>query len=179
MTFRGCAREHELQKLLDRGQWPAACPGELRAHVAHCRSCREMILVSHALGSERLKAAAEARLESPGVLWWRAQMRRRHAALERISRPFLGAQIFALAVCLVSAGFYILAQARRGFDWLAWLADLPRTLHLGALMPGSLMTWVAISLAAALAVTGGAIVYLASGETQESGIRGQGSDRRI
>ncbi len=179
MTFRGCAREHELQQLLERGQWPTACPDELRAHVAHCRSCRELILVRQALGSERLKAATEARLEAPGVLWWRAQMRRRHAALERISRPFFGAQIFALAVCLVSALVYILAQARRGFDWLAWAADLPRTLHLGALMPGSLMSWVAISLAATLAVTGGAIVYLAAGERQGPGIRGQGSDRRI
>ncbi len=179
MTFRGCTREHELQQLLERGQWPTASPDELRAHVAHCRSCRELILVRQALGSERLQAAAEARLESPGVLWWRAQMRRRNAALARISRPFLGAQIFALAVCLVSAALYILAQARRGFDWLAWVADLPRTFHLGALMPGSLMTWVAVSLAATVAVTGGAIVYLASGDRQGPGIRDQGSDRRI
>jgi len=177
MTFRGCTREPELQELLHRGQWPKACSDELRTHVAACRSCRELILVRQALGAERLKASAEARLEAPGVLWWRAQLRRRNAAMDRIAKPFLGAQIFALAVCLVSAVVYIVAQARKGFDWLAWLADLPRALHLGALIPGSLSTWIAVSLAGMLALMGGVMVYMATGERQGSGIRGRGSDR--
>src|SRR5579871_1914094 len=116
MTFGGCAREREIEELLHRGQWPASGSDEQRAHLAGCRSCRELILVTQALGGERLKAAGEARLEPPGVLWWRAQLRRRNAALERIARPFLGAQIFALAVCLAAAILYVLAQARRGFD---------------------------------------------------------------
>ena len=162
MRFGACAREREIEELLHRGQWPGACSDELRAHVAGCRSCRGLILVKQALGGERLKAAGEARLESPGVLWWRAQLRRRNAALERIGRPILGAQIFALAVCLASAIVYVLLEARRGFDWLAWLADLPRALHLGALMPGSLATWIAFSMAAIVAVMGGFIVYLGS-----------------
>ncbi len=162
MTFRGCAREPEIEELLHRGQWPGTCSDELRAHVAGCRPCRELILVMQALGAERLKAAGEARLESPGVLWWRAQLRRRNAALERIARPLLGAQVFALAVCLAGAIVYVLLEVRRGFDWLAWLADLPRALHLGALMPGSLAAWVAFSMAAIVAVMGGFIVYLGS-----------------
>jgi hypothetical protein len=126
-----------------------------------------------------MTASGQARLESPGVIWWRAQLRRRNAAIERIGRPLLGAQIFAWAVCLAAAVVYVLWQARRGFDWLAWLGDLPRSLHLGALVPGSWSNspweiWLAVSMAVMLAVMGGVFVYLARNDTdQRSGVRGR------
>lgn len=184
MTLAGCAREREVTELLDRGQWSGACSDELRAHVAGCRVCREVILVRQALGAERVDAVSEARLEAPGVLWWRAQLRRRNAAMERIGRPFLGAQIFALAVCVATALAYVLTQARRGFDWWGWLGDLPRVLHLGALMPEDLAKspWeilLMVSVAALIVLMGGVIVHIASGERQGSGIRGRGSDRGL
>src|SRR5215469_12297566 len=126
MRLGACGREKEVLELLARGHWPDACTGELRAHAAACRSCQDLILVKQAFRADRLVAAGSARLESPGVLWWRAQLRRRNAAIERISRPILGAQIFAWVVCLAAAVVYILWQNRRGFDWLGWLGDLPR-----------------------------------------------------
>lgn len=163
----GCAREQEMTALLDRGHWPEACSDELRAHVHGCRACQELVLVKQAFGGERIKAAGEARLESPGVLWWRAQLRRRNAAMERIEKPFLGAQVFALAVCLLAASVYVFSQARRGFDWLAWLAELPRALHLGSLLSDSIgksswETWMLLSAAAMVALMGGLILYLVS-----------------
>ena len=135
--------------------------------MAGCRSCRELVLVKQAFSSERIKAAGEARLESPGVIWWRAQLRRRNAALERIERPFLGAQIFALVICIAAATAYVFSLARRGFDWLAWLGELPRAFHLGSLLTDSAgksswEVWVAVSVAAMVAVMGGLIVYVAS-----------------
>lgn len=166
MRFGPCPREPELGELLDRGQWPDACNEELCRHVAGCHACRELALVKLAFSRERMQAVGEARLEPPGVLWWRAQLRRRNAAIQRIGRPLLGAQIFALAVCIAAAIVYVLWQARRGFDWLAWLSGLPRALHLGALMPQSWGSspweiWLAASMAV-MAVMGGVIVYLAS-----------------
>ena len=163
----GCAREQEVTALLDRGHWPEACTDELRGHVSGCRACRELVLVKQAFGSERIKAAGEARLEAPGVIWWRAQLRRRNAALERIERPFLGAQIFALAVCLAAATVYVFSLTRRGFDWLAWLGDLPRAFHFGSLLTDSAgksswEIWLTVSIAAMVAVMGGLIVYAAS-----------------
>jgi hypothetical protein len=114
-----------------------------------------------------MQAAGEARLDSPGAIWWRAQLRRRNAAIERIGRPLLGAQIFALAVCLVAAIVYVLWMTRRGFDWLAWLGELPRALHLGALVPGSLSDspwtiWLGLSAGALVALTGGLLALLKS-----------------
>ena len=178
MRLGACPRERELGEALDRGQWPQASSDELRAHVTVCRPCRELVLVRQAFGRERIAAAGEARLEAPGVLWWRAQLRRRNAAIERIGRPLLGAQIFALAVCLAAAVVYVLWQARRGFDWLAWLGELPRALHLGALVPGSWGNspweiWVGVSMAVMVALMGGVIVHLAT-----AGIRDQGSGVR-
>jgi len=173
MRLAGCARELEVTELLARGHWPEASTDELRAHVAGCRTCRDLVLVRQAFAAERSKAAGEARLESPGVLWWRAQLRRRNAAIERIGRPLLGAQVFALAVCLAAAVAYVFSTARRGFDWLACLTELPRTLRLGsafhleALMPESLgksswEIWLAVSVAAMLALMGGFIAYMSS-----------------
>lgn len=167
MRFGACPREPELGDRLDRGQFPDACSEELCRHVAGCRTCRELVVVKQAFGRERKKAAGEARLESPGVIWWRAQLRRRNAAIERIGKPLLGAQIFALVVCLVAAAGYVVWQARRGFDWLAWFGDLPRALHLGAFVPGSWTNspwevWLGIPVAVMIAVMGGVLVYFAS-----------------
>jgi hypothetical protein len=167
MRFGACPREREVTEMLGRGQWPQGCGDEIRAHVAGCRSCRELVLVRQAFGHERMQAAGEARLDSPGAIWWRAQLRRRNAAIERIGRPLLGAQIFALAVCLVAAIVYVLWMTRRGFDWLAWLGELPRALHLGALVPGSLSDspwtiWLGLSAGALVALTGGLLALLKS-----------------
>ena len=60
MRLAGCAREPELAELLDRGQWPEAWSEEMRAHVAGCRLCGELLAVKLALGRERSRAASEA-----------------------------------------------------------------------------------------------------------------------
>ena len=154
-----CAREKEVAELLHRGHWPQACAPELRQHVAACRQCSDLILTTQAFQSARANTSPP-RIESPGALWWRAQLRRRNAAIERISRPILGAQIFALAVALV-LGIGVLAwESRHGLNLAALLHDL----HLRALLPTSLSLegnlWLVIPLAATLALVSGVILYL-------------------
>jgi hypothetical protein len=159
-----CAREKEVVGMVRRGQWPQACPTELRAHVAACRSCGELVLVTQAFQSARMQTALP-RLESAGALWWRAQLRRRSEAIERIGRPILGAQIFALAVALVLGVGLIGWALRQGFSLAAWIAELPRALHLDALLPASFPTlegnlWLLVPLLATIALVSGVIVYL-------------------
>ena len=101
MMLKVCAFEKEVMQLLLRGGWPAACPDELRAHVAACRSCADMVLVTASFQREREAAVSAARIGTPGALWWRAQLRRRNAAVERIAKPIMGAHLFALFVCAV------------------------------------------------------------------------------
>jgi hypothetical protein len=168
MTFSPCSREKEVAELIARGQWPQASSPELVAHASSCRSCGELILVTSAFQRARSQAASAAKLSSPGALWWRAQLRRRNAAVERVGKPILGAQIFALALYLFAAVAIVVSQARHGLNWLSW-AQLPQlsSLHLEALWPSTLFNpgWgllVLIPALATLALLGGVVVYLAS-----------------
>ncbi len=178
MMLRACPRENEVKELVERGQWPQACPPELRTHVNCCRSCGDLVLVTAAFQCARTEASGVAKVGSPGVLWWRAQLRQRNMAVERIGRPILGAQIFALAVNLLLAVVFVVWQARHGLAWLTWLEQLPQdaAMHvdsqwLASLWPTDLFgsglssvlsPMVLIPAAATLLLLGGVVVYLAS-----------------
>jgi hypothetical protein len=141
MMLRSCPREAEVKALIERGQWPQACAPELRAHVANCRQCSELALVIAAFQRARNQAVGSAKLGSPGLLWWRAQLRRRNVAMERISRPILSAQIFAVAVNLVLAAAVAVWQAKHGLAWLSWLQQLPHSVNahwFSSLLPANL-----------------------------------------
>jgi hypothetical protein len=174
MSFGMCNRERELAEALRAGYWPEASADELRTHVAGCKSCSQRVVLAQAFRAERVIASAEAldsradsRLESPGALWWRAQLRRRNAAIERISRPIFGAQVFAVAVALIAALVFLVSQLRNSVGWLAWIADAPRSLHLQALLPESMQNGTGMALLggcllALVAIAGGFAVYASS-----------------
>ena len=158
-----CAREREISGLLHKGHWPQACSGDLREHVASCRTCADLVLVTQTLQGSRRQTAELPRLEPPGAIWWRAQLRRRNAAIERVSRPILGAQIFALAMTLVILAAIAIWQVG---NWSVWFADLPSILHLDALIPSSMpessILWIIVPVFATIALLSGIVVYLAS-----------------
>jgi hypothetical protein len=169
MILRACPSEKEVAQLLAQGGWPQACAPELRAHVDSCRSCGDLVLVQQAFQRARAQAASAAPLVSPGVLWWRAQLRRRQAAVERVGRPILGAQIFALAVNLLLVVVFLAYQARHGLSWLVWLEHLPQSfiLHLESLWSSALVNsggslMVLVPALATLALLSGVVVYLAT-----------------
>jgi hypothetical protein len=164
MSPFSCAREQEVTDLLHRGHWPGACTAELRAHVAACRICSDLVLVTTTMQAARTRSAEMPRLEAPGAIWWRAQLRRRNAAIEKVTRPILGAQLFALAMALVVAVGVVIWQAD---NWRGWVEDLPRVLHLGALLPTSMTNsgetlWIVVPVLATIALLSGVVVYLAS-----------------
>jgi hypothetical protein len=167
MRLGACSHEKEVAELLARGYWPEASSDELRAHVSGCRSCQDLVLVRQTFRADRAAVSSVARLESPGVLWWRAQLSRRNAAMARISKPILGAQIFAFAVIIAAAILYVVSQTRSGFGWLAWFEQLPRAFRFGALLPDALQknqgeTWLVFSGIAMLVLMSGVVAYLAS-----------------
>ena len=177
--LRACPREREVKELVERGQWPVveATAPELYAHIRHCRSCEELAFVALTFQRARAETAAAAMVGPPSVLWWRAQLRQRNAAVERIGMPMMGAQIFALAVSLALAVGLAAWQARHGLAWLPWLKQLPQTATQqfdsgwtqmlstlwSSALPGSAWNWmVLLSAGATLALLGGVAVYLAS-----------------
>lgn len=166
MRFGACNCERELTDALERGHWPDACSAELRAHVDGCKACSERVLMTRAFRRERAVAAGAARLDSPGAIWWRAQLRRRNADLERIRRPIFGAQVFAVAVALIATAVFFASQAKQSEGWFAWIADIPRSLHLGVLVPSGqgagFGVWVLVAGAALVCLAGGVFAFIAS-----------------
>ena len=175
MKLASCGHEKEVRKLIASGQWPAASPPELRAHVSRCRACGDLVLVSEVFRQARAESVAAARPVSPALLMWRAQLRRRNAAVERLGRPLLGAQIFAFMVVAVAALSFLGFEARSGAEWLTlgyWrdgFAQLPQiaVLQWEKLSSGASVDagWGGIVLASAFAslvLLGSVAVYLAT-----------------
>jgi len=163
-----CARERELRELLDRGQWPLAAETapELYAHAAVCRSCGDLVLVAEAFRKARAASAASAWLAPPGVLWWRAQLRRRNAAVERVTRTLFGAQVIALAVTLLAGAGFLIFEALTSGAWRGWLKQFPQDAALdwhNLLATASANpAWTWMMLGPALLLLGGIAAYLAT-----------------
>lgn len=166
MTMLGrCARQAELETAVRAGQWPQGCDAGLRAHVASCRDCADYALVAGTFQQARAAGVADARLTPPGALWWRAQIRRRHGAVERMTRPIVVAEWVAFACALLALGISVW-QWSRGTTWAqVWgrlvqfgVADSAA----GAGGPGGGMLLLSLALLAALALFGGVAVYLVS-----------------
>jgi hypothetical protein len=169
MKLTACPHEKEVRELIASGQWPAACPLELRAHAAACRACGELVLISVAFREARAESLVAARPVPPALLIWRAQLRRRNAAVERIGRPLLGAQIFALAMILAAAVGFAGFEAHRGVTWLTWsfwrdglFSAASQWNHLSSGSLAGLGWLLPITVLATLAMLGGAVVFLAT-----------------
>jgi hypothetical protein len=162
MMLRACAREQEIAEAVRSGRWPLGCEPELRAHVDGCRHCRETALLTSVFQQARTDSGA-APLPHPGLLWWRAQLRRRNAAMERVSRPLAGAHVFALALNLVAIAAIFAWQARHGAQWMAWWTGVQRQVAgldwLAWIHGASLLAMLVLGT---LALLGGVAVWLAA-----------------
>ena len=163
--LNGCPREKEVKEVVERGQWPAAISPELASHLRECRACADLALVTDTFQRARASAAGPQNAGAPGLLWWRAQLRRREAAMERIGRPILRAQIFALALNAAVAVAFVAWEATHGVEWLSWFGQPGQVGGIGALVNAAFSGWglmVTIPALATVALLGGAALYLAA-----------------
>ena len=101
--IRNCTHLVEVQRSLAAGQWPQAVTPELRAHAEICSRCAQEILITQHLFAAKASAIAAAPVAPPALLWWRAQLHRRNAALAQAARPIAAAQILAIAITAAAA----------------------------------------------------------------------------
>lgn len=175
MIPRSCTKEAEIKRLLALGHWPQAAPDELREHAQACLVCSDKILIAQAFRKARSASAAQAQLPSAGVIWWRAQLRKRNAAVERINQPILLAQVFAIAATLCLTGLFVFAELQRGSAWKSWFAG---TLQSSAfdwklLWPFGTDGWLKPEMNAAYLIVGvvmmaicGGVVYFVNSEKE-------------
>ena len=135
--FRTCSHEKELTQALKDGHWPQGCGPELRAHVDACGNCSDLVLVTQTFQHARSEVRACRASGSPSLLWWRAQLRRRNAATERVSRPITIAQTFAWFVVVLVGAVFVVSQYRHGLRWASWWSELVPTRAFHLLSMGS------------------------------------------
>jgi hypothetical protein len=166
MRFRTCCYEKEVTQVLKDGHWPQGCGPELRTHVDACGNCSDLVLVTQTFLDARSESEHSAPCGSPSLLWWRAQLRRRNAATERVSRPITIAQVFAWLVTVLVGAVFVASQYRRGLHWASWWSELMplRAFHLLSTGSGQ-VDWnllLLISSFGVLALLSVLVVYLAS-----------------
>ncbi|HTS08468.1 MAG TPA: hypothetical protein VMP68_23070 [Candidatus Eisenbacteria bacterium] len=166
MTFRTCSYEKEIQAALKSGHWPAGCTPELRDHVDQCDSCNDLVLLTETFQTARRYSPSDSDLPA-GLIWWRAQLRMRRAADDRVSAPVTIAQLFAWAISLVAAVGFVVSQYHHGLRWASWFSDLtPNFIRLSPIL--NHLDWslvVLIPTMGALVLLAGLIVFLVSEKT--------------
>lgn len=95
-----CVREIETFDAISSGVWPDACDDSLRAHVATCTICSDVVEVAAALIEDRDAALRHASVPPSGVVWWRMQMRARNEATRSARRTVVAVQAAVFAAVL-------------------------------------------------------------------------------
>jgi len=86
------------------GGW--ATEPELQAHARECRVCGEIAAVAGVLNSAAWREQRTVAKPTPGLLWWKAQLQQRQAAVAQATRPLAWA---AWAAAVLAIGLFVAA----------------------------------------------------------------------
>ena len=143
MTDIECVREEEVLELLRTGR----CDDELRAHVAACPLCNDLVTVAAAIVEDRDAMLQEAEIPGSGIVWWRMQMRMREESARAAGRTLVAVQSMAVILAGVIA-FAVLNFTSPG--WMKSVAGAIRidyTLVMSVTAFGELILLAVLTLA--------------------------------
>src|SRR2546430_2097745 len=92
-----CDHEDDVLIAVDTGRWPERADAELRAHVAACDVCRDVVEVALAFREDEV---APGPMPDASRVWLQSQIRARADAARLAERPISVAQAVAFA-CIV------------------------------------------------------------------------------
>jgi hypothetical protein len=95
-TMQPCEFETLVVRAVRTGAWS----DDLRAHFASCPICADAAVIAEALSAEPSEATA---VPAVGLVWWKAQLRRRLEMQERALRPLVWAERAAIAAGIAGA----------------------------------------------------------------------------
>lgn len=153
-----CPYESEVVAAVTAGRWPARAGEDLRAHVAGCGVCQDVVTVSAAFADEGA-ADPRPRLPDASAVWLRAQLRARAEAARLAERPITFAQAVALATAVGVVGALVGASSpglRAAIDWVG--VSLARLDPHGIRLPP--VAWSLVAEHAGIAVAVGVGVAL-------------------
>jgi hypothetical protein len=141
-----CEREQQVIEATRNGLWASS----LRAHLRDCALCAQTELIAASLQEDAAKAERMLDLPSAGMIWRRAQTRRREGALQRATRrPFL---IVGALGAVYSVVFLLWA-----------IFQLPQSVYRPFITPPGLTGGVALAgaaLSGILAIVGSCVLLL-------------------
>jgi hypothetical protein len=141
-----CEREQQVIEATRNGLWASS----LRAHLRECALCTQTELIAASLQEDAAKAKRVLDLPPAGMIWRRAQTRRREGALQRATRrPFL---IVGALGAVYSVVFLLWA-----------IFQLPQSVYRPFITPPGLTGGVALAgaaLSGILAIVGSCVLLL-------------------
>lgn len=126
-----CPREQDVINAIVIGRWPDRCDETLCAHAAECSVCKELVEVTSVMRLDQEGMRDEMSLPSAGQVWWRAAIRARLEASERVARPMswiFGVSLACAAGLTIAVVQLLWSPMRVAFGspnpeaWAAWLA---------------------------------------------------------
>jgi hypothetical protein len=141
-----CDREQQVIEATRTGLWASS----LRAHLRHCERCTQTEMIAVSLREDAAKVEPLFDLPPAGMVWRRAQARRRERALQRIARrPFLIVGVLGAVYSVVL---------------LLWgMLQIPQSIYRLFIAPPGLTEHVALTgvvLSAILALAGSCVLIL-------------------
>jgi hypothetical protein len=139
MSALECPREQDVINAIVTGRWPDAGDDSLRTHAAACAVCKELVEVTSVMRIDRDGLHEEMTLPSAGQVWWRAAIRARVEASQRVAQPMswiFGISLACAAGLAIAAVQLLWSPVRIAWGgsnpatWTTWfgLGDLVRLL---------------------------------------------------
>ncbi len=104
---------------------------ECQCDRADCPECGPLAILADEIRREFEHTKFEARVPTPEIVWWRAQMRAREEAARKTARPILFTQALAIAALI---GLLVSVAGRITLTSLSWseivLPSVPQTISL-------------------------------------------------
>ena len=132
-----CECEADVLAAVNTGRWPDRADADLRAHVAVCAICQDVVAVAEAFAQDaspdfstgfdlaKTDAGHRDRLPDASRVWLRAQIRAREDATRLAARPITVAQAVAFASVVGLLGALLGATSswlQGGMRWLTTMA---------------------------------------------------------
>ncbi|MDQ6803317.1 MAG: hypothetical protein M3041_21150 [Acidobacteriota bacterium] len=99
MLKRDCDYEPEVLRAVTTGR----IDDDLRAHIAACDGCAELLSVASAVADDRQTLTREAPIPSSGLMWWRTSIRAREEARRTAVRAATLVQAALVATAIIVA----------------------------------------------------------------------------